>query len=296
VYRPSPLPWAILVFALLFIVSLASEASAAPTWPGDSDWIALTDASGDNFADPRGDTGPKERDIVGLATDSSGKRRGAGFWFYDAGQDVLFFRIRVDKSPLDRGGDFKNNHVWTVLIDDQDNDDRKGWALQLDTKDDDVVELEAVEKMTDKIDKLKIKNSNEFEGDLDDYARAVVVNNSLYGDDFGGEDDYFIDIAIDYQDFEDATGLTTTDGFRIALVTSDKDDKIKKDLPFDLDKNDRLFQNNDQGWGELFAADDAVTAPEPGTWALFGLGLLALGLRVRRRKCPGALPKERISA
>ena len=279
--------WAHILCALLLTACFAGEARAAVTWPGDTEWIALTAGNGDNLSDPRGGTNPKQADIVGNAPTS---RRGAGFWYYNSTTDQLMFRIRVDKTPLDNSSNFKNQ-VWTVLIDDQDGDDKKGWALQLDAKDDDLVELEAVDKLDGKLGKINIKDTNDFTGAIGTYARAVNVDNNEFGSDFGGEADFFVDIAIDFSDFETATGLSTTDNFRVALTTSDRDNKIRKDYPFDLDKNKKLFA--DGGWGSAFAANDAVV-PEPSTWALFGLGAIVLGLRVRRRK--RAADSARVSA
>jgi hypothetical protein len=267
--------WAYLLCAVLFCVCLASEARAAATWPDDSDWIALTTSAGANVTDVAGDSGRggKERDIVGDST------RPAGYWFYSAANEQLYFRIRVDKDPLGRNGDFKNQ-VWQVIIDSDSSNWTAGstesWVLQLDAKDDEKVELELANDTDGAIEDVTIDDSSEFSEDIADYARATAVG----GTDFGNDADFFIDIAIDFQDFTDATGLTTTDSFSVALATSDKDNELKKDFPFELDKTDSLF---DGGFSGAFAANDAVV-PEPGTWALFGLGMVALGMRVRRRK------------
>ena len=115
----------------------------------------------------------------------------------------------------------------------------------------------------------------DWSGATSTYAQVVDTGET----DFGSQADVFIDIAVPLAELFPGTTFTTTDTFRVAITTSTTHSGINKEIPGSLSDTDDVAN----GWGDAFAAAD-VSVPEPGTWALFGLGLTLLAVRTRRRR------------
>jgi len=167
--------------------------------------------------------------------------------------------------------------VWQILI-DSDTDSGVDWVLQLDENSANQVELVAATTGGATFDDVVLSSTATWSGATATYSN---IQNTSDGNTFGSRTDVFLDIAIPFSAFNSATGLETTDAFRVAITTSTTHTGINKEFPGSLTKN----SNVSSGWGDSFTAE-AVSTPEPGTWTLFALGGLALVLSRRRRHRP----------
>jgi len=232
-----------------FVLGGASISRADVNWPAtNAGWIPVTINGGQPYTEPA-DVTPTTVDIRGDATYN------AGYWFFD-GSDLMF-RIRVDGSPTGN-----TQAVWQVLI-DTDTDDGVEWALQLDAKNDDSVELTAALVGGLPFSAVTLSLAEIWwAATPTQYTRFVTPTGD--GSNFGGNGDTFVDLAMPWSSFSLYTGVTLQTPLRFAFSTATTDTGINKDLP-------------DQ-WSDPFIL------PEPGTITLVALGLLGVGARLRRRK------------
>lgn len=233
--------------AILLALSLGAV-HADVDWPASTPgWIPVTIQGGQPYVEPDDQT-PDVIDLRGDATYNT------GYWFFD-GQDLMF-RMRVDDTP-----GTNTQQVWQVLL-DTDGDDGVEWALQYDANVDDAIELVTA----------LIGGPNWTDVQLSTVDVWMSTTPSIYGrfidptDDgstFDGDTDGFVDVAIPWTELQTYTGITLSTPIRIAFATSSQHNNINKDLPTD--------------WGDPFVL------PEPGTISLVALGLLGVGVRLRRR-------------
>lgn len=254
---------------MLAVLCIASGAnvSAAVIWPANGLWRPITFAGGalpDPDNDYNGAQGTPYLDIEGNSTHA------AGYWFYTnsgtiaVDDDVLMFRMRLDGNA--------QRDTYQFSFDTNQTPSSVDWVVQLDDVDDHAVELvqTAVSGLT--YSDVALSTVNTWQGSYAEYARIFVP--TLDGSNFGGNPDYFIDLAIPWSVWQTATGLTVEDVWRVQLSTATQHNVLNKDFP--------------QGWGsnDLVSSgfSDPISAPEPGTLALVGISLAGLMLRKRRQR------------
>ena len=223
---------------------------------------------------PPGVTAPgnpsENSDIVGDSTYSG------AFWSQD--DYNIFFRIRVEDLP---GGANVNNKVWQVYL-NTDADDDIEYSLQADKAADQVVELVAATAGTSDVTDPDYWNESGNNGTalsntaihtepVSDWARLPVLGATTGdGSNFGGDEDYFVDLAFPLAYFP-AYG-----DIRVAFATSVQDSNTNKEGP-------------DGDWSDPIVVNPAI--PEPSSFvALTGLSAIGLGVfgwRRRRRKVSG---------
>jgi hypothetical protein len=252
-----------MIGCLAGLVVLASNAQAAIAWPANNQWIPLT-VGGGIYTDAVGDYNPDYTDIVG-GVDSIGNPHTAGFYYTDGVN--MMFRMRVD-NPIAA----VPQSVWSILIDTNQTAEID-WVLQLDQKNDGQVEfVQAVAGTTDYLNPAKYLEDVTPHNDawaIADYVRKDQNATAITGSQFhqnGGDDDYFVDIAMPISTFFSISGATYTTPIRIALGTSQDDQSLNKDRP--------------DAAGYL---SDPILIPEPDALILIGVGG-ALGF-LRRRRC-----------
>ncbi|MBN2161670.1 MAG: hypothetical protein JXR25_10890 [Pontiellaceae bacterium] len=191
-------------------------------WPTDDAWIPLyTDGSA--LADASNDTGNKGHpylDIVGDATYASGYLH-----FLDADtnigatDDMLLLRLRLN------GTKNKMKGAWQVFF-ETDGNDGVEWVLQL-TSDDLAKEGElqfgtSGGETKDSITFGSLAWSGNYEGNVHWTGEATSD-----GSRFGGDDDYFLDLAMPWNEFSGITGIATNSGsFRVAAATSQQSGQL----------------------------------------------------------------------
>jgi len=267
------------IAGMIVLASLAAPARGAVVFPASADWNTIQ-SGGSHVTDPTGTT-PNRVDIRGDSTYSS------GFVVYDdtAGNKNLIFRMRLDRNPNNN-----LNRVWQFLL-DTDSDSNGDWVLQLDARTNNQVELAQQTASGTTYNAQRFSSTIAWSGATATYSQIITADD---GSSFDGGSDFFLSLAIPLADFQTHTGIGRNDSFRVALTTSTQRRRINRDRPFALGGNASLTS----GWSDSFDATD-VLIPEPGTWALFGLGGLVLAWRRRRagrRALRAGGPKRRADA
>jgi hypothetical protein len=255
------------LLALVLAPLTTAPAVSAVVWPdSNSDWTAITRSSG-GYADSKDGKQDSNLDIRGDTSLS------AGYYYLDDDQYLMMFRIRINDAPVSGKGTWVKN-VWQVLFDTDGTASTIDWALQLDQATDQQVEFGAVtHAKNDTWVNLTVTD--------DTWSSSANYRTVATGETrFGTADDYFIDVAIPYQVFANATGLDIGDTFTVGFSTSQQHQNVNKDTPDGQNPNQGPFSN---------AITFAVAAiPEPGSLILTGTGLVALFFvkrrQVRRKK------------
>ena len=97
-----------LIFLLGAVWGIAEVQAQPPSWPTDSDWVAMKDQAGNNLYDNDGDNVNGVRNLVGDASNPTGYIYNNGTWQY--------FRMRLESSP-DKNATSYDNFGWGILID-----------------------------------------------------------------------------------------------------------------------------------------------------------------------------------
>jgi len=232
-------------------------ARADVIWPAEGAWHQFT-YGGLLYPDPD-DTNPGRLDVRG-GFDDYGREYAACASYFD-GNDVMF-RLRLDKP--DNGG----TGVWQVML-DTDFDGFLDWTVRVDHHRMDRVELRAMEVGGPTVGNLAVSDDVAWFGALEEYQRSL--SSSPDGSHFDGSPDAFLDFAVPWTDFSDATGVSGAYAWRIAVTTGTTADAIK-DLPLDNDV-------------DLYVGDVlSATTPEPSAGMLVLAGLAAIVLRGRGRR------------
>jgi len=260
--------------ATAVLCALAGKAHATVVWPPSDTWTAIA-AGGSPVTDPDGTT-PDDVDIRGTTSFP------AGFAAYDLTRGNLLFRVRVDQAPT------TPTRVWQILI-DSDGDGDADWSLQLDHASGSVVELVSATTGGPTFDDLVFAASGAFSGAASVYSRFVATGD---GNQFGSVADAFVDIAIPTSAFATNTGLSTTDAFRVALATSTFGTLVNRDRPGGATGASLV----NSAWSDAFSIADVQAIPEPGTWALFGLGAGILAWRRRRQRTSSDAARARAAS
>lgn len=168
------------------LLVLGASTAYAQTWPADPEWEPLRCGGAPSF-DPLGDEpgAPDDRDVVGDSADPA--------LFIAADADNLYLRMRVDAEPT-AGTDW-NAYGWGVELDT----DRARRTYEL---------LGIVDGIADPDELVIGTNTSQSLDDPTDpiervdasypaptHARAVLA-----GSTFGGDDDYFVDLALPFAD------------------------------------------------------------------------------------------------
>lgn len=178
----------------LMAAALAGLTAQAQSFPGDSSWVPLrcaTDVMTDAFRDESGALG--ERDLVGDTSAATGYRAADG--------QYLYLRIRVEQDPLPGGS--PRPFAWGLLLDLDGNLQNYEVLLLMNGIGGTVgIYKNTVTTLsndpTDPPDEPAVKTYA-----LSSNARSLEATGSSYG----GNTDYFLDIAIPWKDLE-PVGLT----------------------------------------------------------------------------------------
>ena len=249
-----------LLAALALAVGVATPAAGAALWP--TYWNPLTLAGAD-YSDPVGDENPEATDLVGGL--DGGTSFAAGFSWLSEADDQLSLRMRLDED-----GDGKNS-VWQFLFETDGDLTTIDWVLEVRQSGNPSGRQVIFTPTTSggpTFNDLAMSSTFAWTGALADWSRWGAAGD---GSNFDGDPDAFLDVAIPLSVFRAATGLSLNDGFRLALSTSTSHTQVNKDLPLALLPTD------------LVGAAFTESVPEPGTGGLTAMGLVALGVRRRRR-------------
>lgn len=245
-------------------------APLAHAWPSSSEWqpipagsTVLTDAEED------GATLSPHLDLVGDEAEP------VGFWYADATH--LYLRMRVNASPWQASaGAVLNEGTWTFALDlrDGDGDDDpltvdhaisfSGSALGVNT----VSLLRNNSGQTGPKGRLTLTSTYSTDPDADGVVQLTVADST-----FGGDEDWWVDLAVDRETLRDALELDEADTFALALLTgsgrettTNNEDQAgdtalsavywSDDLSLDGDQ-DGLTSPEEQGLGTDFADADS---------------------------------------
>ena len=255
-------------FIILLLTVLTGKAYCPPiVWPADSAWNPMTQSNGQYFWDTLGDDSPSQIDLVGDTVTYPG-----AYWLYDccgtygnSADDLFLFRMRVDAVPVSSA-----NSVWTFVF-DTNQDGLVEWALQLDGKNNNVVELVPTVVGGQNVGDITLSPTSSWSGAISDYSRFTPAT----GSNFGGTPDGFVDIGIPWSSFSAITGINQNTPLSYAPLTSTTDQAINSDIPQGLAGNAPVSS---------VLSDSRPAVPEPTTLVL--LATVFGGSLLRRNRRP----------
>ena len=210
--------------SLLMILVAITSAQAAPafaqTWPTDLEWRVLRCGGSPSFdpvADEPGAT--NERDIVGDANQPA--------LYFHVDDTHMFFRMRVDADPIS-GGEFRP-FGWAVEFDI----DGSPESYELFAGIDGISNPEQVVLMRNTVQRTANDPADPPEVTVTMYpvsshARGVPAED-LFASNFGGDPDFFVDMALDRSDLE-AEGVSGDTELVLVMGTSSNASSINADI------------------------------------------------------------------
>lgn len=256
---------------LLTMMLTASIRADIITWPGNDDWIPLQlqDESLENSSGVIGNKGHPYLDIVGDSTYASGYLQFHSVANHpDETEDHLLLRLRVN------GAKARMKGAYQVFF-DTDGDDGLEWVLQF---------------TTDNLDQEGLLQFGTAGGETRDgitfgaigwtgtYAGNVNWTGSPTGDgsQFGGDDDFFLDISMPWDEFSNLTGVQSKHtSFRVLMATAQQGGS------FSEGEADASLMSLTSGFNDFGSLSIAVI-PEPATAVLLAGSAAAylLGRRI----------------
>ena len=260
----------VFLISMVLLPVLAGTLYGPPiVWPSDSAWKPLLQDNGQYFWDSTGDESPAQIDVVGDTTTYPG-----AYWLYDCcgtsgttADDQLLFRILVDEQPATAA-----NYVWSIII-DTNQDGLVEWGLQIDGKNNNVVELVPAVTGGLTIGEVQFSTTPSWSGAIADYSRFVAAPSNI-----NGSPDGFVDFGIPWSTFASITGVNTGTSLAYAAVTSATDQLISRDVPMGLDGNAPVSS---------VLSSNRPVVPEPTTLVLFAA--VFGGSLLRRKRQPREL-------
>ena len=248
---------------------MAAQANVVD-WPANGTWTPLSSAA-NIYADPTQDIGNNGHlylDIVGDATYSAGYLLYRSMEGTAETEDELLIRIRLNEDKA------KNPGAYQVFF-ETDGDDSVNWVMQL----------------TISGQGNNVINTLEFGSASGTNRNGVVFGSTVWsstagyvhyagtatgdGSNFGGDPDYFLDLAMPWATFSSQTGINSTnDPFRVMITSSQSSGQI----------SDGDIGNSPVAPNVDFLLKDAYSAtiPEPATLPLL-LGVGGGIFYIRRR-------------
>ncbi len=261
--------------AIIYLFLLSPNLThAAAIWPTlNDDWVAVTINKGAGYyGDISQDESPTSVDMVGNDTTPM------LFWHYqdngtvDQSDDQIQFRLRID--------DEANNpqYAWQIVF-DTDTDAGIDYVLELDYSGnpDKICFTSTIiggEGIDETIADVTFDTGNPIwtTENVIAYSRFITTGDGINLGKAGSED-FYVDIAMDWNTFSTATNIGLTDTFRFGASTSATDQSINKDVPQGLDPSDPV--------ASIFG-DSVVPLPEPSSVSLLALGFCGLAMRRKR--------------
>jgi len=192
----------------VFLLAPGLVGSSVAAWPLDSDWVPISGVNTVPIEDPLNGYGP--RDIVGSGSDP------AGYFYSDT--DFLYFRIRLDESPL------ISTH-WAAfgfycLIEEDDDGVSYDYALQF--YEDGLNSETRIARNSTQVPNWCIDGYEEvthtYPAPPDQTGSARVAPAATT---FGGDADWFLDVRFGWADWVSVTGNTDIAALvQIVLVTT----------------------------------------------------------------------------
>lgn len=197
----------------LLVMGAGTASASQATFPSGNAWVPISQG-GVVLGDPRGDF-QRSRDIVGDET------HGAAFVARDATH--MFFRLRVDDSPLQGSGDYQP-FGWGVLFDiDADATTYEYLAMLNGIANPDVVELVKNTSTSTTNSPKDVAEQVLATWPTSEHAQATQADTS-----FGGDQDWFVDWAIEIQALVD-DGFDPNTPIRFILGTSNSAHTVDAD-------------------------------------------------------------------
>ncbi len=209
------------VAALLFAGAGVSMADTI-NWPANNDWNPLY-SSGVLFSDISqdvGNNGHLHLDIVGDSTYAG------GYLMYRSAtdtpsetEDQLLLRIRVNNKKNKMSGAYQ-------IFFETDGDAAVEWVMQLITSDLDsegTLEFGTADGTNPNgVTFGAVEWTGTYAGNVN--WTGIATSD---GSQFGGDDDYYLDLSMPWQDFSSLTGITSTnDAFRLLITSSQSSGQI----------------------------------------------------------------------
>lgn len=212
--------WTIAVLTAMLMTSVTITRGDV-IWPADNDWTALTIGAG-FYHDVLSDQAPTSVDLIGTADSYS-----AGFWALVENGDItggvtndaLMVRMRV--------GAESGNYVWQAHLDTDGDGSNIEYILQL---------VQSGNPSSQNVRLVKTTTSGPTLGDID-VANGTVADwggsLSLYSrwTAIPASTDFYVDLAIPWNEFTTITGVSSLDQIRTVLATSSTHAGINKDAP-----------------------------------------------------------------
>lgn len=198
------------------LTAAAGAAAHAQDFPPDGDWEEFHCGDAAMFDEVGDEPGAvDERDLVGDEVDPAG--------FHYADPDWAYLRLRLDADPAETNGDLRD-FAWGFEF-DVDDDGASYEVLVLASGFDQTVSVFSNDAVT-------LDNDPSDPADLPPvavYTWQEAGRTAAAASDFGGDPDFYLDMAIPWDDLE-AVGLTPITPIRTWAASSSQDDTLDGDF------------------------------------------------------------------